>query len=82
MGIGPEPPLNFPLLPGHSQLPAKDHRVGIDLCEVEMDAINQFLLAGDADTTQHVRAILLNMVSTIFSQEPCFGVKTNSNRCG
>src|SRR5665213_165149 len=29
-----------------------------------------------------LRAILLNMVSTMFSHDPCFGVKTNSNRWG
>ena len=34
-------------------LPAEDHGVGIGLGEVEVDAINQFLLACDADATQH-----------------------------
>src|SRR5665213_1834795 len=33
--------------------PTEDHRVGVDLFEVQMDAINQFLFGGDADTTQH-----------------------------
>ena len=37
----------------HFILPAKDDGVRVDLLEVEMDAINQFLFAGDADTAQH-----------------------------
>src|SRR5437899_12119503 len=34
-------------------LPAKDHWVCIDLCEVEVDAINQLLFAGDTDSAKH-----------------------------
>ena len=34
-------------------LPGKDYRVGVDLFKVEVDAINQFLLGGDAATPQH-----------------------------
>ena len=37
----------------HFVLPTEDHRVGIDLHKVEVDAINQLLLARHADTTQH-----------------------------
>jgi len=37
----------------HFVLPAKDNRVGIVVVEVQMDAIQQFLFAGDADAAQH-----------------------------
>ena len=33
--------------------PAEDNRVGIDLFKVEMDAIDQLLFAGDANSAKH-----------------------------
>jgi hypothetical protein len=37
----------------HFILPPENDRVGIDLFKVEMDAIDQLLFAGDADSTEH-----------------------------
>ena len=37
----------------HFILPTKDHGISIDFREVDVDAIDQLLLAGDADATQH-----------------------------
>jgi hypothetical protein len=34
-------------------LPAKDYRIGVDLLEVLMNAIDQLLLAGHAHSWQH-----------------------------
>jgi hypothetical protein len=46
--------------------------------EVEMDAINQFLFAGDADAAQHAA----RHCAEHGFDDPCVGVKTNSNRWG
>jgi hypothetical protein len=56
-------------------LPAKDHRIGVDWIEVQVDAVDQFLFAFDPVPRSMLRAILLNMVSTRLSREPCLGVE-------
>jgi hypothetical protein len=63
----------------HFVLPAKDHGVLVDLFEVEMDAVNQFLLAGDADTAQHAARHFAehgfnSLLSKLGFEQECGGV--------